>query len=278
MSLPNPYGYLDYRQFLKDWYAAKKEANPRFSHRAFVRRTGQRSPSLLKDVMEGRRNLTSATTDSFCKALSLTKPQSSFFRALVALDQAGTMAEKNRAWEQIAATKRFRDAQKFDSRSFQILSHWYISAVRELSYRPDFDPAPGWIASNVRPEITQAQAKKSLKLLLETGLLVQNQDGSIHPHDVSLATPHEVAGLAVHNYHLGMLEQAQAAITNFRPPERHFTSVTAAIPKRMLPEIKRELDAIQERLMEMCNVPEEPADQVVQIGLYCFPLSTVRKS
>ena len=107
--IPQPYEYLNYREYLRDWYAAKKMANPRFSHRGFVRRTGQRSPSLLKDVIERRRNLTPSTAEAFCYALRLNPAESIFFRAIVDFDQARVQADKRRAWERIVETRQFSD-------------------------------------------------------------------------------------------------------------------------------------------------------------------------
>ena len=57
---PSVFASLDHRQYLADWFAWKKEANPRFSHRAFARMAGQKSPSLALSVIAGRRNLTDA--------------------------------------------------------------------------------------------------------------------------------------------------------------------------------------------------------------------------
>ena len=277
MALPEIYNYLDYRRYLKDWYAARKAADPRFSHRAFVRRTGQRSPSFLKDLIEGRRNLTASALTGFCRAMKLSAAEEAFFIALVHLDQAANPDEKNHAWQRISATRRFREAHRVEGAGMKIISNWYYSAVRELTYRPDFVAEPAWIARQLRPRITIAQARAALSLLLEVGLLVQHDHGRVESRDVSLVTPHQVAGLAAHNYHLGMLDRAREAITNFRPHERHFCSVTVAVPQRLLPEIRRELDAVQERLLDLCNASDEDADQVIQLGLYCFPLSTSRQ-
>ena len=58
MTWPDVHNYLDYRIFLSDWLQWKKEASPRFSHRGFVRRVGQKSPSLLVDIVAGRRSMT----------------------------------------------------------------------------------------------------------------------------------------------------------------------------------------------------------------------------
>ncbi|HND31034.1 MAG TPA: TIGR02147 family protein, partial [Myxococcota bacterium] len=88
------YRYLDYRKFLADWFREKKEANPLFSHRAFARKAGQASPSLLLHVIEGKRNLTPITLEAFVKALGLKSEEVEFFTTLVNLDQAETQEEQ----------------------------------------------------------------------------------------------------------------------------------------------------------------------------------------
>ena len=278
MATPDLFGYLDYRAWLRDWFGAKKAANPRFSHRAFVRMAGQRSPSMLVDVIERRRNLTTSTTESFCRALKLTSAQASFFTALVHLDQAETPAERNDAWSRIAATRRFREARKLEGDSVEFLSSWYYPAIHELTKHPDFRADPTWISRTLRPSITVAQARRALTVLEEMGLIRVDGDRA-EQREASVTTPHEVEGMVAHNYHLGMLQRAQESIDGFRAHQRHFVGLTVAVPNDLIPALKRELNAMQERLLDLCDSAESPADQVVQIGLHFFPLteSTVKE-
>jgi uncharacterized protein (TIGR02147 family) len=275
-STPNLFEYLDYRKFLRDWFVAKKELNRRFSHRAFARRAGQRSPSTLSDVMEGRRNLTQSTTESFCKALAFTAEENSFFTLLVHLDQAKNTDERNRAYETIAATRRFKEARRIEGEGFRYLTHWYYPAIRELAQCPSFRNDPKWISDTLCPSITPSQAKRAVAELLDMGLL-EEHDGSLRPTDATIVTPHEVRGLAANNYHQGNLSLAKKAINTFRPSERHFCGVTAAIPASLIPELKKEMNHIQERLLEFCNRPNEDDETVIQLNLHFFPLSQTIK-
>ena len=93
------------------------------------------------------------------------------------------------------------------------------------------------------------------------------------PAEATLATPHEILDLAVHNYHAGMLKLAGEAQTRFPAEERHLGAVTVTIPRAMLPELKAELAAFQERLLDLCDSSTAPGEQVFQINLQCFPLS-----
>lgn len=268
------FGYLDYRDFLAAWFDARKRANPRYSHRAFVRRTGQRSPSLLADVIAGRRNLTAAGLEGFLKALALTRSEARFFRLLVDLDQAGTPDERNAAWRDILATRRFRESRRLEGEGFRYLSTWYIPVVRELANRSAFRADPAWIASQVRPSITTRQAAEALEVLFELELLVRGEDGRVTHGGGSVVTPREVQSLAVQNYHRGMLERAREAIVEVPSDQRHFLAVTVAVPPALVPELKLELNALQDRILEICSGTPLPADQIMQFNLNFFPVST----
>ena len=275
-SLPSPYDYLDYRRFLTTWFEHKKLANPAFSHRLFARLAGQNSSSLLHHVMAGTRNLTPAATESFIKAMSLRAGEAQFFRLLVELDQAKETDVRNRVWDQISATRRFREARSNELSAFDYLSNWYIPAIRELASRPDFQPDPDWVADTLRPRISAAEARKALDTLQRLGLLVE-AEGTLVPAEASVATPTEVAGLAFRNYHRGMLERAADAIETFPGSERHLLAVTVGVPASLLPVLKAEANSFLERMMHLCDASTDDNDQVMQMNLQIFPLSSRRE-
>ena len=274
--LPDVQTYLSYRAYLRDWFEARKLADARFSHRMFARKAAIRSPSFMLEVMEGKRGLSPTALDGVVRALGLSKEESAFFAELVKLEQAETDAERNAAWERLSASRRFREARRLEGALVRYLSHGYTSAVRELALRPDFSPDPAWIAGELLPRVTVAQARQALDTLLELGLLVE-RDGRVVPAQVSVATPHEVAGFAAHNYHRDMLARASDAIESVAPADRHLLGVTVAIPRALIPRLKAELDQMQERLLDLCDRHAGEAEQVYQINLQLFPLSRAKE-
>jgi len=267
------YNYLDYRRFLKDWFDAKKDAQPRYSHRAFARQAGQRSPSLLLSVMEGRRNLTAATTEAFIRALSLGAKDAAFFTLLVQLDQAKTPEIRNQAWRRIAATRRFLEARQVEGAGMAYLSHWFIPATRELAMRPDFCAEAAWVARTLRPCISLAQAQHALDTLIDLGHLVVTASGKAKLVETTIATPHEIADLAVHNYHNGMIDRAREALVAVPAEERHYLGVTIGVPEELVAVLKTELNAFQSRVLDLCDGAESTRTQVYQLNLNLFPLS-----
>ena len=101
---PDIFSYLDHRAYLDDWFQWKKEENPRFSHRLFARKAGQRSPSLLLSVIKGKRNLTDATAVAFAGAMQLSEEEEGIFLLLIRLERQG--AEPAQIHAQVTAARR----------------------------------------------------------------------------------------------------------------------------------------------------------------------------
>lgn len=274
MAAPDIFTYLDYRAFLKDWFASRKAANPRFSHRAFALRARQSSPSLLLHVIDGKRNLTASTTTAFIRAMNLGAEEASFFAALVELDQAEDQATRTRAWERVRATRRFREARRLDGDAVEYLSRWYYPAIREMAACAPLPDDSSWIAGRLRPKISAAQAREAVGVLLGLGLLRRAEDGRLHPTDASVVTPHEVAGMAAMSYHNEMIDRARDALATVPAARRHYCAVTVALPAGLMPRFKQELDELQVRLLDLCDSAELAHDAVYQVNLQLFPLST----
>ena len=87
MNNPRPliYAYLDYRNFLKDLFAFKKQESASFSFRNFSRLAGLKSSNFLKLVMDGKRNLSPQSIHQVAKAFKLSKGEADFFETLVFL-------------------------------------------------------------------------------------------------------------------------------------------------------------------------------------------------
>ena len=68
---PNVFDYVDYRAFLGDWISYKKSESETYSHRVFARRAGYSNPSLLGQIIQGKRNLTDKVFPGFMKVLNI---------------------------------------------------------------------------------------------------------------------------------------------------------------------------------------------------------------
>ena len=271
--LPEVADYVDYRAFLSVWFRAKKEQNPRYSHRLFARQAGYTNPSLLGLIIKGERNLTDTLLPGFMKAMGLDREARATFRLLVDLDRARSLADRAHLIERLAARRRFGGARRLEDQGFAYLSRWTLPAIRELAGRDDFRLDADWVAARLRPRATLAEVREALDLLVEMGMLVPAADGGATQSEQSVVTAHEVASVAVRRYHQVMGELAVAELEHKGGPERHFGAVTVLVPPALLPTLKSEISAFQERMLALCDDQDEPGEVALQLNLQLFPLS-----
>ena len=69
--VPKVENYLNYREYLRDFYHYKKTVNSSYSYRVFTQKGNLRSSGHLKMVIEGERNLTHDSLEKFANALDL---------------------------------------------------------------------------------------------------------------------------------------------------------------------------------------------------------------
>ncbi len=271
---PNIFEYLDYREYLRDYYEAGKENLSAFSYRYLARLAGFSSPNFFKLVMDGDRNLSSVSVEKFANALKLGHEEKRFFEDLVAFNQAESVEERNEAFEQLAASQRFRRARRIDSSMFEYLSRWYHPVIRELAAREDFREDPEWVAERLNPQVPVDKVADSLELLLEMGLLQREADGTVTRGNPSLTTGHEVRSLAIGNYHRQMLARAEESIESIDRSLRDISALTVCIDPENVDDLKERIHAFRETLLDLCDRDENP-HTVFQMNFQLFPLSEV---
>ena len=268
------YDFLDYRAYLRAYYEAAKRARPSFSFRFFSKLAGLKSPNFLKLVMDGERNLGADSVARFTAALGLAPREAEFFADLVAFNQAENMADKNRSFERIAASRRFRQARRIDGELFAYLSRWYNPAVRELAARTDFQEDPRWIAAQLVPRITPVEAADAMKLLLSLGLLVRDPvSGRVVRGEPTLTTEHEVRSLGAAAFHRQMLERAAQSLELVPGNKRDLAALTVCVSPATAAIVKQRIHEFREALTELCDSDTQGA-VVYQLNVQWFPLSS----
>jgi uncharacterized protein (TIGR02147 family) len=269
---PDIFGFLDFRTYLKAYYDAAKAHKGHFSYRYFARRAGYASPNFLQLVISGKRGLSADSIERFAKALDLAPDEQEFFSALVAFNQAQSAEEQNRAFMKVAASRRFRQARRIDHAMYRYLSHWYYPAIREMTARDDFQEDPAWIATQLLPSISTAEAAGALQLLLELGLVTRDAAGRVRRGEPTLTTGHEVRNLAAGNYHRQMLERASESIERVPRERRELGATTICVNPDTIAEIKLLIQDFREQILERCDRDDDPS-VVYQFNVQFFPLS-----
>ena len=265
--------YLDYREFLKDYYNAKKEANPAFSLRVFSDKIGFKAKDFISRVMNGDKNLSSQSIPKVASGLRLGKHEAEFFVALV--NQAETTDERNVAFEQMQAVlKVVRFAEKqhlLGHAQYMVYSDWRHLTIRSLIGMFGFDGNYEALAKQVRPNITVEQAKQSVKLLEECQLIKKDESGKYVLTESAITTGDRTSKLALRGYHQNCLKLAADSIDRDAPGTRHVSGLTLGISQESYERIVERINAFRKEIALLAE-EDEGSDKVFQLEFALFPV------
>lgn len=269
------FGYRDYRAFLLAFYERRKAEKNGFSHAEFSKGIGLRSPNYLKLVIDGVRNLTPDLAHRFGDACGLRDDALSYFCALVSFNQAKTARERGLHYEKLQSFRRFRASHQLDAAQSAYYAEWYIPAIYELCATEGVDDDPRAMARALLPPISPKQATHALEVLGKLELLSRDEHGRLRQNDAVVETPEGPLGHHVMQFHRAMMERAAEALDLVPRDEREIGALTLCLSEARMRELKAELEAFREHLLQRYMKDERP-ERVVQVNFQMFPLSAKR--
>jgi len=267
------YNYIDYRQYLADYYQEKKETTRHFSYRYFAQRANIKSPAFLKDVILGKRNLTSDVTEKCIVALNLNKKEGRFFRHLVLFNQAKSASEKQDAYSVMLSMMHSVNEYQLTKKQCVYFEKWYYSVIRELVCIHDFKDNFNLLAQSVRPSITTAEARKAVAQLCDLSLIIKQADNTYKQQDLAITSDDPMVALARRSLNSEMLMLAKNANETISVSERNISGITMGISLACYDVLLAEMAAFKERIKAIVN-QDTASTHVYQLNMQLFPLST----
>jgi uncharacterized protein (TIGR02147 family) len=264
--------FIDFRKFLEAYYKEQKEKTRFFSFRYFSQKAGIASPSFLKHVIDGKRNLTRPVIEKFCAALKLSPKEATYFRNLVLFNQAKTSAEKQEHYAVLRSMAGGVKEAVLNADQFDYFSSWYIPVVRELVTLRDFKENYKRLAQSVKPAILPSEAKAAVKVLLRLKLIERKEDGTFRQTNAAVVADSSVTSLAVRSFTRSMIERSKDALDTVDRRERHISGLTMGISPATFEIIAAEIDAFKDRLKIIVNQDQE-GSRVYQLNIAMFPIS-----
>lgn len=264
--------YLDYREFLQDYYRIRKEANSSFSLRAFSDKIGFKAKDFISRVMQGEKNLSEQSIQKVASGLRLGKRESEFFAALVLFNQAETAEERNSHYakmQEILKIVRFSESQHLMAHyQYQVYSDWRHLVVRSLIGMFGFSGDFKELGNRVHPKITPEQAKESVKLLESCGLISKKEDGSYELSQSAITTGNRTSKTALRGFHQKCLKLGADSIDRDQPSERNISGLTLGISKDGYERIVERINAFRKEIAFLAEEDQE-ANSAYQLEI-CF--------
>jgi uncharacterized protein (TIGR02147 family) len=274
--LPNVFDYTSYRDFLRDFYEAKKAENKNYSYQCMAMRAGFKSKASFANIISCGQPLASRRSCDVAGALGLGKRETDYFDALVHFNNAATVEEKELHFERMRSLTPKSKAVRLQESQYDFYSNWYHCAVRELVTQIDFKDDFALLAKTMDPPITPVQARRSVELLVGLGMIEKMDDGRYRQSQPVITAADAVTTLAIQNFHREFLSLAAESISRHPKNIREVSAITAGLSRKSFQRIQDELRQFRRRLLDIVADESSP-EAVYQIAFQMFPLSKISR-
>lgn len=267
------YNYYDYRLFLKDFYQEKKEELPYFSYRYISHKVKMDSSYVIK-VMQGQLHISPKKIEAFIALCNLNQRESTYFETLVYFNRAKTDREKKLYFEKLL--NYYRSSQKkIEKKQYHFFQKWYYSATWSLLNFYSFNGNYSELAQMHAPAISVKEAKESITLLIDLGLVEKNLDGKYKVTDQNITTGGEWNSFAITQYQKEMIQKAGESLERFPKKIRNISTLTMNVPDDMLNIVEDFTGNFRKSLIQLANSCQDTDkdNRVFQLNIQLFPLS-----
>ena len=268
------YDYLDYRQFLRDFYVQQKKTNAFFSYRYIGNKVGMDSSFLIK-VLQGHLHISEDRIDKFHKICAFNEKEAVYFEALVHFNKAKTEKESKLYFEKMLSVNKAKSDKLVESQ-YEFFQKWYYSAVWAFLDNAPFKGDLKDLGNMMSPAISLKETKQAIKLLEDLKLVSLGEDGAYKAVGLNLTTGKEWRSVAITQYQREMIKLAEESLERFRKEERDISTLTLNIPESAIPEIRELASEFRDSLKKLVNSYTE-TDRVYQMNIQLFPLTLKRK-
>ena len=275
-SLPNIYGYNDFRKFLADYQKAREESDAGFTKSAICKELGiPNTRSYFNDVVNGRK-VTTYYAEQFIRVFQLNKEESQFFRVLVKFNQAENNDEKELYLEQLITLNK-TPKKILDKKAFAFFREWHHSVIRAILDTIDFKDDYKALANTLFPSIPPKKAKESILLLKNLGLIVKDEKGFWRPSDKSIASSDYLKDELIFNYQMQCLDLAKQALMKRHGEQQNISTNILSISKENYFRIKNKIEKFRDEIRSLVHKDEKPSDYVYQMNIQLFPSARIKK-
>ena len=273
----NIYRYEDYRSYLSDFFLAQKKSGTGFTHRSFAKIAGFSSSSFCLHVMDGRKNLSGESIHKLVKALGLEGTAANYFETLVHYNQAKTLHDREAFFSQLNKIRRKTMFYRVSKRQFVLYSEWYYSVIRELAVYSDWNGDYQRLGNMVVPPLSAEKAKKAVDALIDAGLLLNNEDGTLRQNS-SIVSAQTAPAVIVNKLKKDFMFKALEAEERYKKPEKYSSSATLSMSLQSYEKAKIMIDELRQKLLTIATDDSE-VERVFQVNFQMFPLSDyIKKS
>ena len=267
--------YLDYRDYLHDFYKEKRAESSYFSYRFIASKVAVDASHIAKIFLK-KRHVPDTAVNAFVELCKFNKRDAECFKLMVKFNKAKTDKEAKQWYECLLSLKDV-DVYKVQKKQYDFFSKWYNSAILVLLGSYDFSDDYSWLSKKMSPEISVHEAKQAIKLLESLKLIAIEKSGLYKPTNNFFTTGEITRQIAVQNYQHETIKMAGESIRRHTKNQRDISTVTLSIPQKELSAVGEIIKEFRQTLLRYSEEAEN-TDSVFQLNVQLYPLTNLEKS
>lgn len=269
---PKIYDYNNFRQYIHDYHAVRQKSEKKFSRGEFSKLLGlPNTRSFINDVIKGRK-VTSNFIERFTNIMEFDKDESQFFRVLVKFNQAENIEERELYFDQLISLNK-TPKKIIEKNVYVYYKNWYNSVIRALLNVYEFDGDYSKLAQKVFPKITIKQAKESITLLNDLGLIKKNKHGILKPVDKVLSTGESLKNELLKQSQMQCIDIARKMFFLNNNRAQRVITKTISLSEEGYNRIENKLSKVSSEINSIIHKDEKKADRIYQLNLLLLPHS-----
>ena len=262
--------YLDYREYLKDWFIDSKKVNSFTSYRYLGQKTGV-DPAWLVRVFQKEGHLNEEAIHTFIHLCYLDTRRAEYLRVLYHFSKTKAKESLSSLYCRLMELREM-DSRKLDIPEFSYFANWACTALRALIGISQDTADVSELGRLLNPPISQDEARNALEVLKQLNLVEPDGRGGWNITQKIVTTGSEVKSVAVRDFHRRTLELAQASLDRHKSEERDISSVVFTVDEAELVEIKHRIEEFRRGILQFAR-HSESANRVYALTVSMFPLS-----
>jgi uncharacterized protein (TIGR02147 family) len=264
------YQYLDYREFLKDYYEHKKTELLFFSYRFFAKKIGI-NYSILVRILNKSLHLSEKKIEGVIKACHLNEKEGNFFEVLVCFNKAKNAKNAQIYFDKLLSIKSFRQDVLL-ANQFEFFKKWYYTALWTFLQKAPFTGNFKELGLKLNPSLSVAETKSAIKLLVDLGLVEKDAQGTYRAIHTNVTTGQAWHSLAITEYQKAMIQLGYESLDRFPKKYRDVSTVTINLPRESLEEIREFIGKFRRSMIKLAE-GYTVAGSVYQLNIQLFPLT-----
>ncbi len=279
---PNVTEYMDYRKYLADFYAFRREQTKKdlrpYSYQMFSAAANIKSPQYLRLIIDGKRNLSDDMIGKFSKALHLNREHSEELKSLVHYTQATDPSERNRFLKDLMEKRVSQKIKsgEIDSKAFEKIPGWVVWILYSMTDVKGVNFEISQLKQLLGEKATQDEIQEALNKLLESGQLVRDPETQeIKKSRPLMENADNIPVALVRKLQAELLYLGMESLFQDDPTDREFGTVTLSMTEKEFEEIKFKLRQIRKQMTKDNSIArsQSAGERIYQLNIQLFPVT-----